>query len=454
MIRNSLSIFNSKCIIKIIIRIISSVLVILILGASINTLNWVYFEEEPWNRIMWKSFYEQDNIDIAFIGSSHVYCDVNPFILDELNGMNNFNLSAGSLTLSASYYLLRETDRIYDLTNAYIELYYIPNSGTNSASSEFAMRNNWRSSDYLKPSLLKYEFQFINKDSSRFLETLVPFVRYRANLFDGEFIRGVSELKNSEDWKEYRYRDESETGITEYIEKGIYKTNRTIESTDSYLFETPRDMSVKGLMTDDNCEYMRKIADYCKTNDINLKFFVSPIYETQILSSRVYDSYYKQIFDVAQKCGVELYDFNLCKSEYLDIMHQDFFCDNGHLNETGANKFTPFLWKVLSNTYEDNKEYFCESYAEKISLDAPELYGIYYEDSEEGKSCTFASNTDSELEYYIEFLPEEGEKVVIRDFGLDKHFIIPNDIGGGRLCVKARDVDSKEIITYFEQKYG
>lgn len=452
MIRNSLSISNSS-LLRIIKRIISVVLIVAVLFAAIRVMNEIYFEEEPWNHILWNSFYKQNSIDNIFIGSSHVYCDVNPFILDEINGMDNFNLSAGSLTLSASYYLLRETNRVYDLKNAYVELYYVPNTGPNSADSEATIKNNWRTIPYLKPSLNKYEYVFSTVDSSRYVETLIPFVRYRSRLFDGGYINTVRDNKNTEEWKNYKYVAESDAGVIEYMQKGFCRLDHTIESANAYLYCTQVNLETEGLLTEDNCEYIQKIIDYCKSENINIKFFINPIYETQVLSSRDYDAYYQQVLDIVNSNNVELYDFNLCKAEYLDIMHQQYFQDNGHLNETGAEMFTPFLWSVLASTYEENEIYFCKSYLDKISLDEPELYGIYYENSDEGKVCTFASNTNSELEYSIVFMPEEGDPVTIQDFSINKEFIIPSEISGGVLQVEARLINTETIVSEFEIKY-
>ena len=431
-------------------------MIISLLGISINILNYIYYEEEPWNHILWKSFYEQENIDNVFIGSSHVYCGVNPFILDEINGMNNFNLSAGSLTLSASYYLLKEADRIYDIKNAYIELFYGPNSGQNSASSEETIKNNWRTINYLKPSFVKFEFAFSNVETNRYLETIFPFIRYRSHLFDIEYMNGIIDQKKSDYWNQYRFIKESDAGTIEYKAKGYFKSNHTIESSNSYIIESSVTSKTDFIMPDDNCEYMNKIIDYCKDNDINLKFFVAPMYETVLLSKKNYDTYYDQLSNIANSRNVELYDFNLCKSEYLDIMHQQYFFDNGHLNEAGASLFTPFLWNILSNSYTDNQILFCDSFEKKISLDEPELYGIYYEVCDIGKLCTFASNTDSELEYAITFIPEDGsESIAIQDYSDDKEFIIKDDeIGHGILHAEARTKESHEIVSAFDINYS
>lgn len=414
MIHNSSYTFYSK-VHKIIKRILSVSLTVISLFIAISILNRVYWEEELWNHILWNSFYDQDNIDNIFIGSSHVYCGINPFMMDEINGKNNFNLAVRNLTLSGSYYLLKEADR----------LYYFPNSGLNCVSSKWAVNNEMRIIPYLKNSLVKCEYILKTLDTSYYLEALVPFVRCRSKLFDSEYIKKVKELKDSEDWNEYKRIVQDGQFVSQYMEKGYNRSNYTMESENAFFYETPLDLETQGLLTDDNSEYMVKIIDYCRINGISLKFFIAPIYETQILSSVDYDGYYQQVSSIARNNGVELYDFNLCKTEYLDIMHPQYFRDNGHLNENGANMFTPFLWKIISDTYANNKKYFCNTYEEKISLDEPELYGIYWKESDEGKICTFASNTESDLQYSLLFVPEVGDNIVIHGFSLKNNLLFP-----------------------------
>lgn len=84
--------------------------VILFFGIT-QLLNRMYVEEDAQNRILWHNFYEDcGKIDDLYLGSSHVYFDLDPQILDQLNGQYHFNLSSSSQPLDGSYYLLREAD--------------------------------------------------------------------------------------------------------------------------------------------------------------------------------------------------------------------------------------------------------------------------------------------------------------------------------------------------------
>lgn len=54
-----------------------------LLFLGVHILNYVYQEPYYEGRIMWKSFYQQENIDTVFLGSSHVYCDIDVYVVDE-----------------------------------------------------------------------------------------------------------------------------------------------------------------------------------------------------------------------------------------------------------------------------------------------------------------------------------------------------------------------------------
>ena len=74
-------------------------------------LNYIYVMPDDWSNKLWSDFYSDDNIDYLYLGSSHVYCGIDPYILNDVNGKNNFNLSSHSQLLNGSYYLLKEADR-------------------------------------------------------------------------------------------------------------------------------------------------------------------------------------------------------------------------------------------------------------------------------------------------------------------------------------------------------
>ena len=63
-----------------------------------KVMNYLYIDDtDEFSRYMLHEFYEEEeNIDRLYLGSSHVFCGINPVILDDINGENNFNLSGSN----------------------------------------------------------------------------------------------------------------------------------------------------------------------------------------------------------------------------------------------------------------------------------------------------------------------------------------------------------------------
>ena len=67
-----------------------------------KVLNYIYVNDHyngsaSWERAVLHDFYTLDeNIDCLYLGSSHVFRDIIPIQMDEINKRNNFNLATSS----------------------------------------------------------------------------------------------------------------------------------------------------------------------------------------------------------------------------------------------------------------------------------------------------------------------------------------------------------------------
>ena len=454
MIRNSLFTSNSKLIARFLQRLVTVGAAALVLFLVLHIFDYLYVKEDNWTRILWHNYYRAENIDNVFLGSSHVHCDIDPFILDEMNGMENFNMSIPFMRLNGAYYVLREMAGDHDLKNVYLELYYVPSTGEwGDVMSDVSLQWNWNITDHMRPSINKIQFMLSMSRRDKYLDTLFPFIRYREHIFDTPYISEQVGLKTSDDYRNYKLRYENENGepTLEYRDKGYhYNLGEMPEYTMAYPQEI--NLQTEGAMPSNTEEYLRKIIEYCQEKDIGITLFINPIYETQILSTIDYDDYHQQILTIADEYEIPFYDFNLCKSEYLDIMRRENFADAGHLNSVGAELFTPFLWEVLSGDSESNQEYFCQTYGEKILLDAPETYGLYYFYDGDAREYTIASNRETEIEYKVTATTEEGEERIIQDFCVNKEFELQNG-EHGMLTIVSRIKEQPEELRTLEIKY-
>ncbi len=428
--------------------------------AGVYGLNYLYVEsgDSDWCRVLWHNYYAQErNIDCLYLGSSHVYCDIEPAVLDTLNGKNNFNLSSGSQLLNGSYYLLREADRRHDLEHVYLEMFYVVSTGPTGIYDE-NVANNWRNTDYMRLSFNKLEYMLDMSKREQYAETIFPFLRFRSKLFDYEYVRDMMRHKGTENYREYVVNIPYEDGsATYYADKGYYETTRQLEEnglrwTGSYRMEEEP-------LTEDAERYLRKIIEYCQEKQIGITLFSSPIYELQVLSTEHYDRYVEQIERIAAEYGIHYYDFNLCREEFLPIQQTENFMDIGHLNTRGADLYTPVFWQVMSGTAEENEAYFYPSYTAKLQETSPRIYGIYSADAavnglvDSGVTVyRVAANRPQDLEYSITLTPNAAEKTAetegtgkkYRDFSSNPYFGIPKNTNG--TCTVAARIRGQESV--------
>lgn len=403
--------------------------------------NYLYVEDDYWTRILWHHFYEdQGMIDNIYLGSSHVYSDLDPAILDDLNGQHNFNLSTPAQHLNGSYYLLREADRLNALSHVYLELYFrvSVDSADGTDPIYLSYLQNWTNTDYMRPSLNKAGYTLaIISDTGKYEDIFFPFVRFREQLGNWDYINRIRRTRKTDSYRTYEYREDlgEDIGYNEYLEQGYFYSTIVLAETDLNIEQTlSMDEAPMGEASE---EYLRKIIAYCQRRDIPITLFMSPIPDLKLVSLEHYDYYIDQIGGIAQEYQIPFYDFNLVKEEYLPLRPNEHFRDFDHLNVDGARIFTPFFNEVMSGDPAANDRYFYSSYEEKLKETAPSLYGIYHQSLEtaDGRIRIFniASNREEGMEYKVSMTPKGGEQYTVQDFAQNRQFTVPEDEHG--ICV-------------------
>ena len=214
-------------------RLISITLAIFIFIKISNVLNYIYAKDDNWTRILWHNFYEdKGKINNVYIGSSHVFCDINPKLLDELNGQYNFNLASPSQRLNGSYYLLKEADRNNSLSHVYLELYYLCSAkstfDSNADPIDSKYNTNWINTDYMEMSVNKLEYMLSIAGPEIYPDILFPFVRYRTNLDNWDLINQTMKDKREASYLTYQYQSVDDNGnLDEVFQKQGYNYRTT-----------------------------------------------------------------------------------------------------------------------------------------------------------------------------------------------------------------------------------
>ena len=133
-------------------------------------------DTNEWSRAMFHDFYtREENIDTLFLGSSHVYCGINPEVITQKTGESAFNMATPAQPLNGSYYLLKEADKYNDISHVYLELYFGQSTGAEGHFKEAdQLPRNWRNTNYMKPSFNKLSYMLTMSEPSLAYMTFLP----------------------------------------------------------------------------------------------------------------------------------------------------------------------------------------------------------------------------------------------------------------------------------------
>lgn len=443
-------------------RIVGIVALFLLLIGEERVLEYLLINDGgTFERLMMHDFYENtENIDNLYLGSSHVYCDLNPAVLDEINGKNNFNLSTSAQPLIASYYLLIEADKKNDLACVYLDLWnglLVDEHGSWKEPEE--LLTSWQVLDQMKFSTNKLNWMLDSTDYQHVYLSLLPSVRYKNRLLDFDYLAGQLHNKTESDYLCYN-------DFEGYRQKGYRYTEQKLE--DLYRTTSVEVLVGSHELLADAKEYLVKIIEYCDKKDINLRLCANPVSNWNLCLEANYDQYLMQIRELVSQYDLEYYDFNLCKEEYLDINEGIYWYDNNHLNAYGAeiysNVFGTFFEKLEKGEIQSS-DYFYDSYQEKLDNIEERVFGVIVEEMDDEAKAEYLASSGIEsaedyrffdlstvdnlksdqIETYV-YRVESGtkDKIVLQDWDRNTKYIFPTGAEGGKLYIKIRNVRTKE----------
>lgn len=391
-------------------------------------------------RITFHEMYEQENIDILFVGSSHCYRSFIPEIFDEELGVNTFNVGTSSQYLDGSYMVIKEAARYNDIEHIYLELYYNIAFATYKTRTE--MTQTYIISDYLRPSLDKLRYLLDASAKDYYANSFILARRNWSKFFDEEYVKNVLVKKGTDAYKNYEYT--YVTGESEwYAGKGYVANNVIIKDWNYFSASGWGGINIDGV-SEDWFKSLEDIIAFCNKRDISLTLVSAPM--PNFLLARVgnYDKYVELVQSVIEGTNVDYYDFNLCKEKYFPN-DSSLFKDADHLNCYGAEIFSYLLSDFINKEISED-ELFYASYNEKLEKLNPTVFGIsYYDDEnkngEQIRNCKIISTGNDNLEYKISLLTTEGEVCKIQDFSSNRIFtIVPEEHGA--LIIEYRLSDS------------
>lgn len=268
-------------------------------------------------------FYNEkpNRFDVLFFGSSHMYCSVDPRLVQEQTDLRSYVFATQKQPLWITYYYIQEALKTQNPKVLCVEVHM--------AASSLLYADEATNHTAIDPIPF-------SENKIRMIYDAIPEGQRRYYLF--------SIMKYHDRWEEIKRED--------YIRS--YEKQTDWEHGYVRLKEAATDIEVPDLtdfnptprITDKNREYLNKMIDLAQEENIELILFKAPSNAT-----RHQEICYRAVEQIAKERGIAYIDYNTPELyETLGLDPATDFYDKHHLNESGMTKFvTDFNSRFLKN---------------------------------------------------------------------------------------------------------
>ncbi len=283
-----------------------------------NKTNW-------YNQKRFEDFYalEENTLDLAFLGSSHSYCTFDPEIFDQSLGTLSHQFGMPLQHIDMSYYTFREILNYQKPKVVVLELYFdmIDDNYVNEPVNDLI---NVLKNDYLIEEINTNVRPISEKTKHKidFIKNQQAFLGYKNNLL-------MSKLEEQQLKKETT----SQEGVEYYKGKGYIYADYNMplsefDETNQFKNYDGKKYSISSVQKN----YIYKIADLAKENNIKLIFVTAPLANISQEYISNYDYIHNIFNDISKDLNVPYYDYNIID---LGLTHEHFR-DDAHLNHSGV----------------------------------------------------------------------------------------------------------------------
>lgn len=426
--------------------IISSIFFCVILLGIGKFLRYILIDDtSSYTRVAFHEMYEQDNIDVLFVGSSHCYRSFIPEIFDQQLGLNTFNAGTSAQHLDGSYMIIKEAARYNELKHIYLEVYYNI-SRDDPYKSRTNLTQTYIISDYLRPSLDKIQYMLNASAKNHYSNTFILARRNWPKFLDADYVKDLMIKKRTDVYKNYEYAYISSD--SEWYDGKGYVANNGVIKDWNYFSDYGWDIEHLDQVSEDWLRSLENIIAFCQKENIPLTLISVPVPDYRLLSAGNYDEYVNFVQNIIDGTNINYYDFNLCKEDFFPNT-SSLFMDDHHLNCYGAEAFSKLFADFINGKISE-KELFYHSYEEKVKNLDPTVFGVSYKDHENEngepvRDCKIISTEKSNLEYEISYSDSEKKPYKIQNYS-DNRFFTITPAEHGSITITYRLSDSPDDV--------
>lgn len=331
---------------KVLKKIFIAFLTIFVLTFILMKVDKIVSYKTSYGIRQYDGFYMQDKnlIDVLFVGSSHVYSDIDPAYIYDEEGILSYDLATGGASIWSMYYSILEALNYQKPKVIVLEIFGCIRGDYNLSSREivdatFKIRNPIIKFNALK-SLYNDRMDFVNLGLAfPWYHTLYKDVnKYDYSAYENSVDLGgnnIVYLYDNNNLKSYK-------GTT---------TLRTINPIDKNINNNISDTKEIGKKVK---VYLDKIIKLAKENDIEICFLLSPFPNISV------DQQMQVNYIIEEICDKNDYLFLNTNANFSSIpidMSRDFGDNSDHLNYIGMEKYSRWLARELKNNFDlENKK--------------------------------------------------------------------------------------------------
>lgn len=261
---------------------------------------------------------EDNSLDVVFLGSSNIHCNVNPNVIWNDYGITSYDYTCDQQELGTTLYYLKQ---VFETQSPKVVVIDVMSNGDcdviDTTQAHFAF-------DHMKND--KYRIQAIwNRTKEARMELYFPIIAYHGR------------------WKDLTANDYKYKKNNHNILNGsfIYMVENEMEAP-----EIPDDISISQL-PEKTIFWLDSIIKLCEENDCKCVFIKTPY----ALYYEEWFSYYNAVDDYCKSKNVTFLNLN----KYTEEIGLDFSCDYadwGHMNWNGQKKLSLYLGEFLANNFD------------------------------------------------------------------------------------------------------
>ena len=306
------------------IKLVLKIILITIIILGVSYLSSSIFLKKELLRAHNMYLLEDEN-DILFVGSSHVFTAVDVNYLENKTNANVFLLATPSQNISQSYYLIKEFLKHKKPKLLFLETYSLKEY----VGDDFVSHSAY---DGIKLSKTKIEaaydasFHDSINDLYTFSSLIIPLFKYH-NRWNGDLTK-----------QDFEYFDNT------VLNKGseIPTANSEFTPTDlEFIDYNLSKINEKTVLNPDIESKLKAIIQLCAQNNIKLVLFSTPYLAHHGYSVGNQIKNINYLKSIIKNDHVKYLDFNLLYKE-IDISYSDYI-DSHHLNYNGAKKVNAYL---------------------------------------------------------------------------------------------------------------